>query len=159
MQTRIPMTPAGFEKVAADLRRHKEILKPNNIRDIEEAREHGDIKENSEFADAKDRQALIDGRIREMESKLSMADVIDITKIRPSDLVIFGVTVELEDVNTEEKLTYRIVGTEEADVRKGLISYSSPIGTALIGRKLDDEVKVVTPKGERFLTITAVHYR
>ncbi len=153
------MTPAGHKKIAADLRLHKEVLKPNNIRDIEEAREHGDIKENSEFADAKDRQALIDGRIRDMESKLSLADVIDITKITPSKLIIFGVTVEVEDSDTSEAFTYRIVGSEEADVKKGLISFSSPIGMALIGRSLDDEVKVETPKGARSLTITAVHYR
>jgi transcription elongation factor GreA len=129
------------------------------VRDIEEARAHGDISENSEFEDAKERQAHLDGRVRDIESKLSLAEVIDITKVPPTERVIFGTTVELEDQDTGETTTYRLVGSEEADVKAGLISYSSPIGRALIGRSRGDEVRFETPKGTRTVVINAVHYR
>lgn len=159
MSTRIPMTPVGYRKVLDDLRRHKEVLRPQVVRDIEEARAHGDISENSEFEDAKERQAQIEGRIRELESTLSMAEVIDIQTVTPSDRVIFGVTVRLEDSDTGEEQAWRIVGTEEADVRAGLISYTSPIGRAVIGRTLGDEVRVETPKGSRTFVINEVLYK
>lgn len=159
MPERIPMTPTGYAKVQADLKHHREVLRPQVVRDIEEARAHGDISENSEFEDAKERQAHIEGRTQELESRLSLAEVIDITKVTPSDKVIFGTRVELEDGDTNEVLAYRIVGTEEADVRQGLVSYSSPIGRALLGRAVGDEVRFETPKGTRTLLINAVHYR
>ena len=135
------------------------MLRPQVVRDIEEARAHGDISENSEYDDAKERQAHIEGRIREIEARLALAEVIDITKVPPSDRVIFGTTIELEDQDTGDTITYRIVGTEEADVKAGLISYSSPIGRALIGRSVGDEVRFETPKGTRTVVINAVHYR
>ena len=153
------MTPVGYQKLQADFRYIREVLRPQVVRDIEEARAHGDISENSEFEDAKERQAHLDGRVRDVEARLSRADVIDITKVTPSDRVIFGTTVDLEDQDTGENITYRLVGTEEADVKAGLISYSSPIGRALVGRSKGDEVRFETPKGTRTVVINAVHYR
>jgi transcription elongation factor GreA len=153
------MTPAGYQKLVADFKRHREVLRPQVVRDIEEARAHGDISENSEFEDAKERQAHIEGRTREIEARIALADVIDITKVTPTDRVIFGTTVEIEDLDTGEATTYRLVGSEEADVKAGLLSYSSPIGRALIGRSVGDEVRFETPKGTRTVVINAVHYR
>jgi transcription elongation factor GreA len=159
MAQRIPMTPTGYQKVLAEFKYVREVLRPQVVRDIEEARAHGDISENSEFEDAKERQAHIEGRVRELESRIALADIIDITRVAPSNRVIFGTTVELEDQDTGETTTYKLVGTEEADVKAGLISYSSPIGTAVIGRTVGDEVRFSTPKGTRTVVINAVHYR
>lgn len=159
MSQRIPMTPVGYQKVLAELRHQKEVLRPKIVRDIEEARSHGDISENSEYEDAKDRQAQCEGRIRELEVHLSLAEVIEISKVPPSDRVIFGVTVEVEDNDTGEATTFRIVGAEEADAKAGLISYGAPIGRALLGKEVGDEVRVETPRGQRTFTINAVHYR
>lgn len=159
MSERIPMTPTGYQKVLAELKHVKEVVRPQVVRDIEEARSHGDISENSEYDDAKERQAHAEGRIRELEARIAMADVIDIKTIAPSNRVIFGTTVEMEDVDSGESFTYRIVGTEEADVKAGLISYSSPIGRALIGRNKGEEASFQAPRGTRTVVITAVHYR
>jgi transcription elongation factor GreA len=159
MTQRVPMTPEGYRKVLAEFKHVREILRPQVVKDIEEARAHGDISENSEYEDAKERQAQIEGRVRDLESRLALAEVIDITKVSASDRVIFGTTVDLEDVDSGETFTYRIVGSEEADVKFGLISFSSPIGRALIGRRVDDEVKFETPKGTRTVVINAVHYK
>jgi transcription elongation factor GreA len=159
MNDRIPMTPTGHAKLLAEFKHHREVLRPKVVKDIEEARAHGDISENSEYEDAKDRQGLIEGRIREFEARLSLADVIDISKVPPSDRVMFGVTVDLEDQDTGDRVTYRIVGMEETDAKLGLISYNSPIGKALIGRTVGDEVRFDTPKGQRTVVITAVHYK
>ncbi len=153
------MTPVGYQKLLAEFKHVREVLRPQVVRDIEEARAHGDISENSEFEDAKERQAHLDGRMRDIEARLSLADVIDISKVEPSDRVIFGTTVELEDTDTGESTTYKFVGTEEMDVKAGLISFSSPIGRALIGRSVGDEVRFETPKGTRTVVINAVHYR
>ena len=153
------MTPTGYRKVLAELKHHREVLRPQVVRDIEEARAHGDISENSEYEDAKERQAHIEGRTIELESTLALADVIDIKKVKPSERIIFGTTVELEDSDTGESFQYRIVGTEEADVKAGLISYNSPIARALLGRTVGDEVRFDTPKGQRTVLINAVHYR
>ena len=153
------MTPVGYQKLLAEFKLVREVLRPQVVRDIEEARAHGDISENSEFEDAKERQAHLDGRMRDIESRLSRADVIDVTKVEPTERVIFGTTVDLEDTDTGEFTTYKFVGTEEMDVKAGLISYSSPIGRALIGRSVGDEVRFETPKGTRTVVINAVHYR
>lgn len=159
MTQRIPMTPTGYARLFKELKHHKEVLRPQVVRDIEEARAHGDISENAEYEAAKERQALIEGRTAELESRLSLAEVIDITLQKPSERVIFGTTVEVEDTDSGESYSYRIVGTEEADVKLGLISYTSPIGRALIGRSLGDEVRFETPRGTRVVLINAVHYR
>jgi transcription elongation factor GreA len=116
MNERVPMTPVGHQKLTAEIKHVREVLRPQVVRDIEEARAHGDISENSEYDDAKERQAHIEGRIREIEARLALAEVIDITKVPPSDRVIFGTTIELEDQDTGDTITYRIVGTEEAEV-------------------------------------------
>lgn len=156
---RFPMTPTGYQKVIAELKHIKEVVRPQIVRDIEEARAHGDISENSEYEDAKERQAHTEGRIAELENRISRADVIDINTILPTDKVIFGTTVEVEDVDTGDTIKYRLVGTEEVDVRAGLLSYSSPIGRALIGKKVGMEVQFETPRGTRTVIINAVHYR
>lgn len=159
MPERILMTPAGYQKVLADLNLHRKVLRPQNIIALEEARAHGDLSENAEYDAAKDRQSHIEGRIKELEAKVSLAQVIDIATITPSERVIFGTTVDLEDEDTGESLTYRIVGMEEADVKQGCISYTSPIGKAVLGRSVGESVRFETPKGTRSLSINAVHYR
>jgi transcription elongation factor GreA len=155
---RIPMTPRGFELVVAELRRHKEVLRPENVRAIEEARAHGDISENAEFDAAKDRQALLEARTIELEHRVAAAEIIDVTTISACDRVIFGVTVKLLDLDTDAEVQYRIVSEEEADARSGLITPTSPIGRALLGRSEDDEVRVKTPRGIREFEILEVQY-
>ena len=159
MEDRHPMTPRGFELLQADLKRHREVLRPQIVRDIEEARAHGDISENSEFEDAKHRQGLCEGRIREIETKLALAEIIDVTTLPESDRVVFGATVSLEDLETEDEVTYRIVGVDEADVKAGDISISSPIARALIGKEVGDDVLVRAPGGARRFAITDVEYK
>ncbi len=156
---RIPMTPAGHTAVVAELKQLKEITRHKIVRDIEEARAHGDISENSEYEDAKHRQAMCEGRILELEGKVAAAEIIDVAKLEPSERVVFGVTVDLEDLQTEEALTYTIVGTDEADVKAGKISVTSPLGRALVGKEVGDEIAVETPKGIRRFAIEEVHYR
>ncbi len=155
---RVPMTPRGYSIVVAELRRHKEVLRPENVRAIEEARAHGDISENAEFDAAKERQAQLEGRTIELEMRVAAAEIIDVTKITPSERVIFGVTVHLHEVETEKDVQYRIVSEEEADARAGLITPTSPIGRALLGRSEGDEVRVITPRGVREFEILEVKY-
>jgi len=155
---RYPMTPSGYEKLRVELKRHKEVLRPQIVRDIEEARAHGDISENSEYEDAKHRQSLCEGRIIELESKVAAAEIIDVTKIEASERVIFGVTVVIEDLETEEESRYQIVGVDNADVKQGRISVSSPLGRAMVGREEGDEIQVQTPRGLRRFSINEVHY-
>jgi transcription elongation factor GreA len=155
---RHPMTPEGHKKLSETLKHLKEVVRPQIVKDIEEARAHGDLSENSEYEDAKGRQSLTEGRVRDMESKLAASEVIDVTRMEPSDRVVFGTTVLVEDVETEEESKYRIVGEDESDVKAGLISVLSPIARALIGREVDDEVTVRAPGGDRKLVITDVQY-
>ena len=157
MADRVPMTPAGHAQLEADLQRQKTEERPANIKEIEEARAHGDIAENAEFAAAKERQAHIDGRIRMLEDRLARAQVIDSSGQSP-DSVRFGATVVLLDPQTEEDLTYRIVGEDEADVSQGLISVTSPVARALLGKGVDDEVTVRVPKGTRHLEVRQIRY-
>ena len=156
---RIPMTPAGYKAAVAELKQLKEHTRLKIVRDIEEARAHGDTSENSEYEDAKHRQAMCEGRILELEGKVAAAEVIDVAKLEPSDRIVFGVTVDLEDLETEEVLTYTIVGTDESDVKGGKISVTSPLGRALVGKESGDEVSVETPRGTRRFAIEDVHYR
>ncbi len=155
---RIPMTPEGRAQLEAELKHLKEVVRMQVVRDIEEARAHGDISENAEYDAAKDRQGHVEGRIMELEGKLAAAEVIDVTKLPRNGRVVFGVTVELEDQDDGETLTYRIVGQDEADVRAGRISVTSPIARALIGKSEGDEVKVDVPGGRRSLAINQVRY-
>jgi transcription elongation factor GreA len=152
------MTPEGRAQLEAELKHLKEVVRMQVVRDIEEARAHGDISENAEYDAAKDRQGHVEGRIMELEGKLAAAEVIDVTKLPRNGRVVFGVTVELEDQDDGETLTYRIVGQDEADVRAGRISVTSPIARALIGKSEGDEVKVDVPGGRRSLAINQVRY-
>jgi transcription elongation factor GreA len=154
---RIPMTPQGFRILQENLKQARE-MRPQVVKAIEEARAHGDISENAEFDAAKDRQAHLEGRIRELEARAAMAEIIDVTRFPPSDRVVFGATVVLLEIGTEEENTYRIVSSEETDARAGLISPTSPIGQALLGRSEGDTAKVQTPRGEREFEIIHVRY-
>ena len=155
---RHPMTPEGHKSLTATLKHLKEVVRPQIVKDIEEARAHGDLSENSEYEDAKERQSLTEGRVRDIESKLAASEIIDVTKLEASDRVVFGTTVCLEDLETEEECKYRIVGEDESDVKQGLISVLSPIARAMIGREVDDEVTVRAPGGDRKFVITDVLY-
>lgn len=155
---RTPITPEGYVEMVAALKHEKEVVRPGIVRDIEEARAHGDISENSEYEDAKERQALCEGRVRELESRVAAAEVIDVSKLEPSDRVVFGTTVLIENAESGEERTWRIVGEPEADIEAGKISYKSPLGKALIGRNEGDEVQVTAPSGQQVWEILEVRY-
>lgn len=142
------MTVDGERALREELERLKTIERPRIIQAIAEAREHGDLKENAEYHAAREQQGFCEGRIQEIEGKLANARVIDITKIPPGDKVIFGVTVTLINLETEESVTYKIVGDDEADVKQNRISVNSPIARGLIGKEVGDEVVIRTPGGE-----------
>jgi transcription elongation factor GreA len=156
---KIPMTVEGESSLRTELERLKKHDRPNVIQAIAEAREHGDLKENAEYHAAREQQGFIEGRIQDIEGKLSNAQVIDITKIPPADRVIFGATVTIINTDTDEPKTYRIVGDDEADVNSGKISYQSPIARALIGKELGEVVNVHTPSGEVEYEIDDVSYK
>jgi len=155
---RYPVTPAGHAAMKAALRRLIEVDRAENVRSIEEARAHGDLSENAEYDYAKDQQGMIDAKIRDLEGRLALAEVIDPSTLE-GDRVMFGATVSLEDVDTDEELTYQLVGTFEADIKLGKISVESPIGRALMGKESDDEVIIKVPKGRRTVVITDVEYK
>lgn len=157
MVDRVPMTPDGHTRLEEELKRLKTVERPAVIKAIAEAREHGDLSENAEYHAARERQSFIEGRVLELEDKLSRAEVIDITRQTGSQ-VMFGARVELVDEDTDEKVTYRIVGPDESDIDKGLLSVSSPVARALIGKEAGDSVEVSTPRGARYFEILAVHY-
>ncbi len=156
--SRSPITPQGFTAIVADLKYHKEVLRMRIVRDIEEARAHGDISENSEYEDAKERQSLCEGRIADLEYRVSTAQVIDVTLLTPSERVVFGTTVEIRNTNTDDVRKYQIVGETEADVERGKISFKSPLGAALVGRSVGDEVSVPAPAGRQTWEVVEVHY-
>ena len=158
MQDRFPMTPVGYEKLRVELKKIREVDRPQNVRDIEEARGHGDLSENAEYDAAKDRQGFLDSRMRELEMKIGMAQVIDPATLS-GDRVVFGATVTLLDVDSDKEVVYTIVGEDESDVKKGKISYKSPIARALIGRNVDDVAVVRTPGGEREYEVVDVEFR
>ncbi len=145
---RIPITRAGYEVLKQELVKLKTIERPENIKAIEEARAHGDLSENAEFDAAKDRQAFLEGRISELEYKLSNADVIDPDKL-PKDRAVFGCTVILENVDTGEEVSYQLVGPDESNINEGRISISSPLGQAMIGKAPGDELVLQAPGGKR----------
>lgn len=153
-----PITPDGHAAMKTELRRLIEVERPFIIKAIEEARAHGDLSENAEYDYAKDRQGMIEAKIRDLDAKVSMAQVIDPTTL-DGDRVMFGATVQLEDVDTDEELVYQLVGTFEADIKAGRISVESPIGKALMGKEVDDEVVIKVPKGTRTVVVTDVAYR
>ncbi len=154
----IPMTVEGVGSLREELQHRKSVMRPEITQAIAEAREHGDLKENAEYHAAREQQGFNEGRIQEIEGKLADAQVIDIAKIPPGDKVIFGVTVTLLDVDTDEETTYKIVGEDEADLKIGKISVMSPIARALIGKSTGDAVTVSTPGGDREYEIDNVEH-
>jgi transcription elongation factor GreA len=149
------MTPRGQQALKTELKRLREVERPKNVQDIEEARAHGDLKENAEYHAAKERQSFIEGRSREIESVLAQAEVIDPGKLSGTR-VVFGATVKLTDVNTSEDVTYSIVGDYEADIKLGRISISAPLARAMIGKDQGDTVILKTGKGTREYEISRV---
>lgn len=154
---KIPMTPRGFEKLVEELNHLKTVDRPMVIQAIADAREHGDLSENAEYHAARERQSFIEGRVVELESKLSRADIIDISNIQ-GDHVAFGATVTLRDDETDEVHTYRIVGSDESDVREGLLSITSPLARSLIGKKAEEDIDVPAPGGNKCFVIENVQY-
>ncbi|WP_413988568.1 transcription elongation factor GreA [Labrys okinawensis] len=152
---KIPMTPAGYAALEAELRERQQIERPRIIAAISEARSHGDLSENAEYHAAKEAQGHNEGRVAELEDQLSRAEVIDVSKLS-GDTVKFGARVTLIDEDTEEKKTYQIVGESEADVRSGKISIGSPLARALVGKKMGVSVEVNTPKGPKAYEIANV---
>lgn len=145
---RVPMTVAGEKKLREELQHLKAVVRPSISAAIAEAREHGDLRENAEYHAAREQQSFCEGRITEIERKLADSEVIDVSRIKPSGKVIFGSTITLFNLNTEESVTYQIVGEDEADVAAGKISVVSPIARALMGKHEGDEVVVRAPAGE-----------
>ncbi len=158
MMQRVPMTALGEKKLKEELEHLKKVARPNVIEAISEARAHGDLKENAEYHAAKEKQGLIEARIKIVEGKLQSAQVIDVTKLENTGKIIFGVTVELLDLDTEKKTKYTIVGDEESDIKQGKISVNTPIARGLIGKEEGDEVIIKTPKGEIEYEIIKVLY-
>ncbi|MCU0836664.1 MAG: transcription elongation factor GreA [Chromatiaceae bacterium] len=156
--SKVPLTATGAEKLRAELERLKRIERPRIIQAIAEARAHGDLRENAEYHAAKEQQGFVEGRIKEIEGKLSHAHVIDVTKIHADGKVVFGATVEVLELEDESEHTFQIVGEDEADYKNGLISVSSPMARALIGKTEGDVAKVQTPGGIREMEILAVRY-
>jgi transcription elongation factor GreA len=153
-----PMTLAGAEKLRAELSELKQVKRPAVIAAISEAREHGDLKENAEYHAAREQQGFIEGRIKDIEAKLSHAQIIDITTLNANGKVVFGSTVVLLDINTDEEKTYQIVGVDEADIKVNKISVSSPVARALIGKEEGDEVVMEVPGGTHEFEILEVRY-
>ncbi|MGB0459521.1 MAG: transcription elongation factor GreA [Porticoccaceae bacterium] len=154
----MPMTVEGEAALRVELEKLKKEDRPTVIQAIAEAREHGDLKENAEYHAAREQQGFIEGRIQDIESKLSLCQIVDISQIPQGDRVIFGSTVTIINTDTDEELKYRIVGDDEADVKSGMISYQSPIARALISKEIGDVVNVHTPGGEVEYEIDDVSY-
>ena len=154
----IPITARGAEKLRAELTRLRQVDRPAIIQAIKDAREKGDLTENAEYEAARERQGFIEGRIQELEGKISALQIIDPATVEAAGRVVFGATVELEDEVSGEVVKYQIVGDDEADIKSGLISVSSPIARALIGRSEGDVATVIAPAGEREYSIVSVSY-
>ncbi len=154
----IPMTIRGAEQLRQELDFLKNTRRPEIIKAIAEAREHGDLKENAEYHAAREQQGFCEGRIQEIEGKLANSQIIDVTKIPNNGKVIFGATVILFNIDTEEEVTYQIVGDDEANIKAGLISVNSPIARGLVGKEVDDVVSIQTPGGKVEFEIIEVNY-
>jgi transcription elongation factor GreA len=154
----IPMTVRGAALLREELNELKTVTRPKIVADIAEAREHGDLKENAEYHAAREQQGFCEGRIQEIEAKLSNVQIIDVTKMPNTGKVIFGTTVTIVNVETDAEVKYRIVGDDEADIKNNLISVNSPIARGLIGKEVDDTVIIKTPNGEVEYEIIEVEY-
>jgi transcription elongation factor GreA len=157
-QTRIPLTVAGVEKLKAELHRLKHVERPSVITALAEARSHGDLSENAEYDAAKERQGFVEGRISRLEANLAIAQVVDPTAIDADGRIVFGATVDLEDMASGNAVCYQIVGDDEADIKHGKISIESPIARALIGKSVGDVAEVQAPAGVREYEVLAVRY-
>jgi len=155
---KVPMTPSGYRALEEELKTRQQVERPRIIQAIAEARSHGDLSENAEYHAAKEQQSLNEGRIAELEDKISRAEVIDVSKLS-GDTITFGATVTLVDEDTEEKKVWQIVGDTEADAKAGRISISSPLARALIGKKKGNSVEVNTPKGAKAYEVRKVEWR
>jgi len=155
---KVPLTVKGAEKLREELRELKTVARPRVIQAIADAREHGDLKENAEYHAAREQQGFIEGRLRDIEAKLSNAEIIDVTKLNANGRVIFGSTVDLVLEGSGDEVTYQIVGEDEADIKNGLISVSAPIARALIGKEAGDFVEVQAPGGLKEYEIMDVRY-
>ncbi len=157
--SRVPMTAQGAQRLRAELEELKGVKRPAVINAIAEARAHGDLKENAEYHAAREQQGFIEGRIKELEASLSHAEIIDPTKLNAGSRVVFGAVVDLIDLdNDDAEITYQIVGELEADIKRGLISVTSPVARALIGKSEGDSVTIQAPGGQRNYEIAAVRY-
>lgn len=152
------MTEGGFNRLQEELKRLKSVDRPAIIRAIAEAREHGDLSENAEYHAARERQSFIEGRVLELEDKIARAEVIDVSKLS-GDAVKFGATVVLADEETDEETKYQIVGEDEANIKQGLLSVTSPLGRALIGKQIGESVEVSTPRGAKSYEIVKVIFQ
>lgn len=153
------MTPAGLDRMRAELKRIKEVERPDNVREIETAREHGDLRENAEYHAAKERQGNLEGRLRFLEYRIAHAEVIDPATVTATDRIAFGATVTVLDVDADEEIVYAIVGEDEADADQGRLSIRSPIVRALIGKVAGDSATLQLPKGARELEVVRVEYK
>lgn len=156
--SKFPMTAAGFARLEEEYKRLKNVDRPEVIVAIAEARDHGDLSENAEYHAARERQSFIEGRVAELEDKISRAEVIDVSKLS-GKAIKFGARVTLADQDTDEESTYQIVGAEEADIDKGRLSVTSPLARALIGKQTGDSIEVTTPRGSKAYEIIKVRYR
>ena len=156
--SKVPLTAKGAAKLQEELKRLKSVERPRIIKAIAEARAHGDLKENAEYHAAREQQSFIEGRIKDIEGKLSHAQIIDVTKLDPGGKVVFGATVVVLELDNDAEFSYQIVGDDEADIKNNLISVSSPIARALIGKQEGDDVFLETPGGVREFEILEVRY-
>ncbi len=155
---KVPITVRGAKNLQDELFQLKSVARPKVIEDIATAREHGDLKENAEYHAAREQQGFIEGRIKDIEGKLGNATIIDVTKVNAGGKVVFGATVDVADEETGDEMTYQIVGEDEADIKKNMISVGSPIARALIGKEEGDVAEVQTPGGLRSLEIVEIRY-
>ena len=155
---KIPLTKAGADTLEVELKELKSVRRPKVIQAIAEAREHGDLKENAEYHAAREEQGFIEARIKDVEGKLSNAQIIDVSTLKDDGRVVFGTTVVLYDEELDKEISYQIVGEDEADIKAGKISYSSPVATALIGKEIDDVALVRAPAGDKEFEIVDVKY-
>jgi transcription elongation factor GreA len=154
---KVPMTLAGYERLVEELKQLKTVERPAIIKAIAEARDHGDLSENAEYHAARERQSFIEGRVMELEGKISRAEIIDVKKLS-GKTVTFGATVTLADEDTDEETKYQIVGADESDIAKGLLSITAPLARALIGKSVGDSVEVVTPRGSKSYEIVKIRF-
>ena len=156
-ETPVPMTIEGHQRLQEELKTLVRVERPKVVQDIAEARSHGDLSENAEYDAAKDKQGFVEGRIKELNHKIALAQVIDTTKIK-SDKIVFGAKVTLFDIDTEKEVSYQIVGVDEADINVGKISITSPVGRSLIGHKVDEEVTINVPSGVKIYEVVDLKY-